>query len=137
MLKGASPGFGNASALKNVLKVTNPRAENINMNQIIRGIDFEVQPGNPGAIALYFHGAQGGVIQDITVRLAPDAFAGFGGELCCNLQSLSTKITLFSRHTLDWKLRHGMCRRRWGRHVAHQRCSAYTLTPPCLTKYTH
>ena len=29
----------------------------------IRGIDFEVQPGNPGAIALFFHGAQGGVLR--------------------------------------------------------------------------
>ena len=34
---------------------------------------------NPGAIALFFHGAQGGIIQDVTVRLASDAFAGFGG----------------------------------------------------------
>lgn len=43
------------------------------------GVDFEVEHGNPGAIALFFHGAQGGVIQDVTVRLASDTFAGFGG----------------------------------------------------------
>eukprot|EP01052_Picozoa_sp_SAG31_P033965 SAG31_NODE_3905_length_3765_cov_6.684670_3_plen_196_part_00 len=49
------------------------------MNQIIRGIDFEIMPGNPGAIALYFEGAQGGVINDVSVRLSPDSFAGFGG----------------------------------------------------------
>eukprot|EP01051_Picozoa_sp_SAG22_P006970 SAG22_NODE_475_length_10003_cov_3.943356_2_plen_925_part_00 len=79
VLKADSPGFGNRSALKNVLKVTNPAAENSNMNQAVRGIDFEVQSGNPGALALYFEGAQGGVVQDVTVRLAPDAFAGLGG----------------------------------------------------------
>ncbi len=79
VLKAGSPGFGNASASKNVLKITNPAAENINMNQIIRGIDLEVQGGNPGAIALYFEGAQGGVVQDVTIRLAADALAGFGG----------------------------------------------------------
>ena len=33
------------------------------MSQVIRGIDFEVQGGNPGAIALYFHGAQGCSVQ--------------------------------------------------------------------------
>ena len=48
-------------------------------NQVIRGIDIEVQPGNPGAVALYFFGAQGGTVQDVSVRLAPDALAGFGG----------------------------------------------------------
>jgi hypothetical protein len=47
--------------------------------QIFRGIDLEVEGGNPGAIALWFEGAQGGVIQDVAVRLAPDALAGFGG----------------------------------------------------------
>ena len=40
------------------------------MNQAIRGIDFEIEPENPGAVALFFHGAQGGLVQDVTVRLA-------------------------------------------------------------------
>ena len=99
VLRAGSPGFGNASTPKNLMKITNPKAEDINMNQVIRGIDFEVQPGNPGAIALFFHGArkcsrslassskrpqrsgctEGGVIQDVSVRLSPDSFAGFGG----------------------------------------------------------
>jgi hypothetical protein len=78
VLRASSPGF-NATTPKNVMKITNPRGEDINMNQVIRGIDFRVEPGNPGAIALFFHGAQGGVIQDVSVRLSPDSFAGFGG----------------------------------------------------------
>ena len=48
------------------------------MNQVIRGIDFEISPGNPGAVGLYFHGAQGGATQDITVR-SSGGFAGFAG----------------------------------------------------------
>ena len=48
------------------------------MNQVIRGIDFEISPGNPGAVGLYFHGAQGGATQDVTVR-SHGGFAGFGG----------------------------------------------------------
>ena len=79
VLKAGSPGFGNASSPKNVMKITNPHGEDINMNQIIRGIDFEVEPRNSGAIALFFHGAQGGVIQDVSVRLSTDSLAGFGG----------------------------------------------------------
>ena len=81
MLRRGSKGFHNASAPKNVLKVTNMACygENDNMNQVVRGIDFEVQSDNPGAVALYFHGAQGATIQDVTIRLAPDSFAGIGG----------------------------------------------------------
>ena len=81
VLRRGSKGFHNASVPKNVLKVTNMACygENDNMNQVVRGIDFEVQPDNPGAVALYFHGAQGATIQDTTIRLAPDSFAGIGG----------------------------------------------------------
>jgi hypothetical protein len=77
VLRAGSPGFGNASAPKNVLKISNPSSEDINMNQAIRGIDFEVQPGNPGAIALFFHGAQGGVIQ-VTPRVISDCHSSEG-----------------------------------------------------------
>ena len=78
VLKANSPGFGNPSKPKNVLKVTNVGREDDNMNQIIRGIDFELQKGNPGAVGLSMHAAQGGTVQDITVRMI-DALAGFGG----------------------------------------------------------
>eukprot|EP01052_Picozoa_sp_SAG31_P030712 SAG31_NODE_3174_length_4587_cov_7.232843_2_plen_1013_part_00 len=79
VLAKGSAGFHNASSPKNVMKISNPSSEDINMNQAIRGIDFEIEGGNPGAVALFFHGAQGGVVQDVSVRLAPDALAGFAG----------------------------------------------------------
>lgn len=86
-----SPGFGNASEPKNVMKITNPAAENINMNQVIRGIDFEVQEGNSGAIALYFHGAQGGTTQDVTVTMK-SGFAGFGGGGGAGASHVNVKV---------------------------------------------
>ena len=78
VLKSNSPGFGDASKPKNVLKIHNTGRENDHMNQILRGIDFELQEGNPGAIAVFQHGAQGSGVQDCTVRMV-DALAGFGG----------------------------------------------------------
>eukprot|EP00035_Acanthoeca_spectabilis_P000766 m.75462 g.75462 ORF g.75462 m.75462 type:complete len:780 (+) comp10418_c0_seq1:29-2368(+) len=74
-----SPGYGLSAVPKNVIKVTNTRAENINMNQVFRGINIEVGEGNPGAVGLYFHGAQGGATQDVAVDLTRSGFAGFGG----------------------------------------------------------
>ena len=79
VLRERAPGFSDPTRPKNVLKVTNLANENVNMNQIVRGIDFEIQSGNPGAVALFLHGAQGSTVQDVTVRMAPDALAGFGG----------------------------------------------------------
>ena len=78
VLAPRSAGFGDASAPKNVLKVHNTGRENDNMNQIVRSIDFELGPGNPGAVAVFLHGAQGSTVQDVTVRMT-DALAGFGG----------------------------------------------------------
>ena len=52
VLAPRTPGFGNASSPKSVMRIHNPGNENINMNQVIRGVDFEVGAGNPGAIAL-------------------------------------------------------------------------------------
>jgi len=52
----------------------------VSMNNIVRGIDFDLtQPGNPGAAALYMAGAQGAVAQDITVTALPTTFACFAG----------------------------------------------------------
>ena len=57
VLAAAAPGFGDVSMPKNVLKVHNPINENVNMNQIVRGLDFEIGAGNPGAVALYVLGS--------------------------------------------------------------------------------
>jgi len=78
VLRRSSPGFDDPERPKNVLKITNTGRENDNMNQVIRGVDFELGAGNRGAIALFMHAAQGGAVQDVTVRMA-DAFAAFGG----------------------------------------------------------
>ena len=81
VLAPRSPGFGNASAPKNVVKLTNPVAENVNMNQAFRGIDIEVGEGNAGAIGLYACGAQGLSVNDVAVdmRRGEGGFAGFAG----------------------------------------------------------
>eukprot|EP00928_Gymnodinium_smaydae_P011500 TRINITY_DN14234_c0_g1_i3.p1 TRINITY_DN14234_c0_g1~~TRINITY_DN14234_c0_g1_i3.p1 ORF type:complete len:932 (+),score=66.71 TRINITY_DN14234_c0_g1_i3:409-2796(+) len=81
------------SSPKNVMKITNPLNENVNMNNIIRGVDFEVLPGNPGAVALFFHGAQGATVQDVSVRLANDSFAGFGGASGAGGSHMNVRVT--------------------------------------------
>ena len=48
------------------------------MNQVIRGVDFELGASNPGAIGLFFHGAQGATVQDVAIS-CKDCFACFGG----------------------------------------------------------
>jgi hypothetical protein len=72
-------GFGNASSPKNVIKLTNSVAENVNMNQAFRGINIEISPGNPGAIGLSACGAQGLAIQDVSVDMSHGGFAAFAG----------------------------------------------------------
>ena len=69
VLNVSSPGFDDPSNPKNVLKIHNTGRENDHMNQMLRGIDFEVQAGNRGAVALFQHGAQGSGVQDSTVRM--------------------------------------------------------------------
>jgi hypothetical protein len=61
-----------------VLKLHNTGRENDHMNQLLRGIDFELLGGNTGAVGVFMHGAQGTSVQDVTVRMV-DALAGFGG----------------------------------------------------------
>ena len=48
------------------------------MNQMVKGVDVEIGTGNPGAVGVFLHGAQGSSVQDVTVRMV-DALAGFGG----------------------------------------------------------
>lgn len=48
---------------------------NINFNQKIISIDFELGKGNPGAIAINHQGAEGSTIENVRIN-ATDAFAG-------------------------------------------------------------
>lgn len=47
----------------------------INFNQMIVDVDFELGRGNPGAVAIRHQGAEGSVIEDVTID-ATGAFAG-------------------------------------------------------------
>lgn len=92
MLAPTSPGFNNENTPKNVMKITNSHAENINMNNVFRGIDFEISHGNPGAVGLFFHGAQGGVTQDVTVTFPFEGYAGFGGGGGAGASHINVKV---------------------------------------------
>jgi hypothetical protein len=69
-----SPGYGDAAQPKYVLRFwargtgkeappTEPQP-NINMNQMLIGIDLEIGEGNPGAVAVRHRAAQGSSVQD-------------------------------------------------------------------------
>ncbi len=72
-----SPGYGDADRPKYVLHFWSrgdgkemPSAEpqpNINMNQMLIGIDVEIGAGNPGAVAIKHQAAQGSSVQDCTI----------------------------------------------------------------------
>jgi hypothetical protein len=77
-----SPGFQDSSRPKYVVHFWSRAANNpqgsqpdINMNQMLIGIDITIGKGNPGAVAINLNGAQGSGIQDSTV----DATHGLGG----------------------------------------------------------
>ena len=72
-----SPGFGDADCPKYVLHfwsrgngkempLTEPQP-NINMNQMLIGIDIEIGEGNPGAVAIKHQAAQGSSVQDCKI----------------------------------------------------------------------
>ena len=86
VLADGSPGFGDPTNPKPVLYFW-ARAEsgpepqpdvpqsNINFNQKILSLDFELGAGNAGAIAIDHRGAEGSTIEDVSIR-ATGAFAG-------------------------------------------------------------
>ncbi len=80
-----SPGFGDPAYPKPVIFIAS-RAwhepydlqPNISFNQMIVSLDIEIGAGNPGAVGIDHQGAQGSLVEDVTVR-AGDGFAGFRG----------------------------------------------------------
>lgn len=46
-----------------VVNIFNPENDNINMNQVLAGIDIELGPGNPNAVGVFARGAQGVSVQ--------------------------------------------------------------------------
>ncbi len=74
LLAPRSPGFGDPSKPKYAIHFWSRAAANpsgsqpdINMNQMLVGIDVTIGEGNPGAIAINHDGAQGSGIQDSTI----------------------------------------------------------------------
>ena len=92
VLRANSPGFGDPSALKNIVHFTaisfdpnntqSPKLgeeqTNVNFNQLFRGIDIEVQKGNPGAVGIFHQAAQGSSVQDCTMYMG-DGHTGLAG----------------------------------------------------------
>ena len=89
VLKGIAGGDGDEgrprivlsanSGLKGpVVLIHNPLNDNVNMNQVMSGIDIEVLPGNPSAVGVSARGAQGVSVQDVTIY-AGDAAIGLQG----------------------------------------------------------
>ena len=70
-----------------MVHILNSGGEEVDMNNVWRGIDFDLPaPGNPGAVAISHAGAQGATVSDVTVRALHSTFAcfaclnGAGGE---------------------------------------------------------
>ena len=85
VLADHAPGFGDPENPRPVLhfwarmeygEIDKSKSQpNINFNQKIMNLDFELGEGNPGAIAINHQGAEGSVIEKVNIR-AYGAFAG-------------------------------------------------------------
>ncbi len=84
VLADRAPGFGDSARPKPVLhfwarsfdaKLRDRPQPNINFNQMIIDVDLELGRGNPGAVGIHHQGAEGSVIEDVTID-ATGAFAG-------------------------------------------------------------
>jgi hypothetical protein len=74
----------------------------------IRGVDFDLGNGNPGAVAIYWGCAQHGYVQDININ-ARDAFAGMtslGGanSLVANVTVTGGKYGIYTHPNGDWNM---------------------------------
>ena len=85
----ATPGFNSRTVAKPVVHfwhtANSPTPDgwvgsqpDININQVLQGVDIDIGPGNVGAIGVMHLGAQGSSIEDVTVW-AEDAAAGISG----------------------------------------------------------
>ena len=85
VLAARSPGFSDPDKPKYVIHFWSPGSgtetpvdqpqPNINMNQMLVGIDVIIGPGNPGAVGIRHRAAQGSGVQDCTI----DATHGYCG----------------------------------------------------------
>ncbi len=84
VLADGAPGFGDPANPRPVVhfwargwdeKFQGKSQPSINFNQMIVDVDFELGRGNAGAVAIQHQGAEGSVIEDVTIEAA-GAFAG-------------------------------------------------------------
>ncbi|MCC5843995.1 MAG: DNRLRE domain-containing protein [Verrucomicrobia bacterium] len=85
VLAANSPGFNNPDARRVMLHffnrgtADNESGENTLYNQAVIGIDFRVESGNDGAVALRMQGAEGCTIQDVHIDLTQGGHTGIWG----------------------------------------------------------
>jgi hypothetical protein len=79
ILAPGSPGFDQRNPVPIVVHAYYPNGSGFNytghFNQIIRGVDIVIGEGNSGAVGLRLQGAEGTLIEDVTV----DATHGWKG----------------------------------------------------------
>lgn len=85
VLAANSAGFNNPNARRamlhffNVGTADNESGENTLYNQAVIGIDFRVESGNDGAVAIRMQGAEGCTIQDVNIDLTAGGHTGIWG----------------------------------------------------------
>lgn len=90
VLAPRAPGFGDPNDLKAVLRVwrpAQPKAEaHPQQDQntdaydfLVNALDIVIGPGNDGAVALRFHGAEGCALQDVRLDLTSGGHTGLAG----------------------------------------------------------
>ena len=79
-LAGSSPGYERPAGFKPVVHIWNQDGEGLDMNNVWRGIDFDLTAaGNSAAVGIEHAGAQGATVSDVTVHALPSTFACFAG----------------------------------------------------------
>lgn len=90
VLAPKAPGFGNPDDLKAVLRVWRPVQPKADAHPqhdqntdaydfLVNALDIVIGPGNDGAVALRFHGAEGCVLQDVRLDLTKGGHTGLAG----------------------------------------------------------
>ena len=62
-----------------VILLHNPINDNVNMNQVMAGVDVEIAPDNTGAVGVSARGAQGVSVQDVVIYAGDGAIGLQGG----------------------------------------------------------
>lgn len=107
LLSSNSPGFNDLTKPKPVLDVFAehpkragaPRASNLNFNQVIIGLNVEIEQGNPGAVGIRHMGAQGSAVEDCKILVGEglygmDGACGAGGSFT-NIKIVGGEVGIY------------------------------------------